>query len=575
MTPEMIEVFRVPGENLGELKSRMARLQKRAAKLNVGSVGFEEVGTEEWREGENINSGSTTYYKPGEVMDVRVTVPTGRVRIVHLIRVFGEAPKLAGWEFVAVVQHLRNDSGEAIGNILRIVPGCEKKVPEKYRNAETWCDHCKTSRRRIDTFVVMNEAGETKQVGRNCLVDFLGHASPEAYARMAEYLLDASELGRMAEGDGFGGGRGELMADLNEVLVKTSAVIRLHGWVSRKTAMTYGKNSTSNTVSNWIFDRKFDAKKEGLKIEERDREMATECQEWMEVLPVENVSDEYRYSLALLGRANIIPMRNMGLACSAVSAMMRDKDREIARRAKLDMHKGSKFVGEVGARIEFDATLEWTFQFEGNFGVTTLYKFLDAEGNLVVWFASSPFCPGPVSPDRDEPNEEIEVGQRVKIMGTIKKHEERDGIKQTIVTRVKESLTKAEKKARKADYAAKAFEYYAKLGYCTRCYGGTLTEYGAPTSEGCFACEATGYQNFALAEPGQYDWFREQNAKLGAYLPLPQAYPLTLQFYVDAHKVLKKDEEATRKANEQLKQALNGFPDVNTSRDHYLCMGYE
>ena len=224
-----------------------------------------------------------------------------------------------------------------------------------------------------------------------------------------------------------------------------------------------------------------------------------------------------------------IEQADMGLACSAIAALARDKDYEIKRRAKLDMHKGSKFVAEVGARIEFDVTLEWTFTFEGNFGPVTLYKFIDADGNLLVWFASNSFCPGPVSPDNFEPNEEIAVGQRVKIKGTVKKHEERDGIKQTVLSRVAESLTKAEKKARKEEFQAKTFEYYARMGYCTRCYAGILTHMGAPESAGCFACEGSGHQDY---RSGYED--NRAYAKPGAYYPLPQSYPLVLQFAEDS-----------------------------------------
>jgi hypothetical protein len=407
------------------------------------------------------------------------------------------------------------------------------------------------------------------------LRDFLGHASPEAYARMAEYLLDASDLARMAEGDEFGGGgRGEWRADLNEVLVKTAAVIRTHGWVSRKTAMTYGKSSSSDTVSSWIFDRGFKPEKYDLKITDHDREMATECEEWMEALPTENVSDEYRYSLALLGRANVIPMRNMGLACSAIAAMMSDKDREIKRRAKLDLHKNSKFLAEVGERIDLEVTLEWSFNFEGDYGVTTLYKFTDSEGNVVVWWASKPFCPGPVSPDHNERTEEIEVGQRVKIKGTVKKHEEREGIKQTVLTRVKEALTKEEKKARAEEYATKCFAYYERLGYCTRCYGGCLTAYGAPSNEGCFACEGTGHQNFGVG--GGFAWLPESYSKTGAYMALPQKYPLEVKFYVESEEEAEeKKPAASEPAKDPLKLALGGFPDVNTYYNHYRCNKYE
>ena len=54
---------------------------------------------------------------------------------------------------------------------------------------------------------------------------------------------------------------------------------------------------------------------------------------------------------------------------------------------------------------------------EGDWGYTYLYKIIDTAGNVLIWYASR--C--------------IDAAKKIK--ATIKDHSERDGVKQTIVTR--------------------------------------------------------------------------------------------------------------------------------------------
>ena len=55
-------------------------------------------------------------------------------------------------------------------------------------------------------------------------------------------------------------------------------------------------------------------------------------------------------------------------------------------------------------------------------GVTNVHRMLDNEGNLYVWFATT---------------QALESGADYVIAGTIKAHKEFQGIKETILTRVK------------------------------------------------------------------------------------------------------------------------------------------
>ncbi len=101
---------------------------------------------------------------------------------------------------------------------------------------------------------------------------------------------------------------------------------------------------------------------------------------------------------------------------AAATAIERQKQREVEGRA-------SEYVGEVKARFEFEAEVIGVYGTEGFYGHTDIVKFKDLDGNLFTWFAS------------DYTN--LERGDRMTIKGTVKKHEEYRGIKQTILARCK------------------------------------------------------------------------------------------------------------------------------------------
>ncbi len=83
----------------------------------------------------------------------------------------------------------------------------------------------------------------------------------------------------------------------------------------------------------------------------------------------------------------------------------------------------SEYVGEVKDRIEFEAEVIGVYGTEGYYGHTDIVKFKDARGNYFTWFAS------------DYTN--LACGDRMSIKGTVKKHDQFRGIKQTVLTRCK------------------------------------------------------------------------------------------------------------------------------------------
>lgn len=415
-------IYKVPERNLATLQARIAKLTKRAAKLASEPVVLTVLGYNEI-----VRKSDYALDKVVRIYDVTVS---------------GPAPKLNGWEFIAVLEPITSEDGKTLGNILRNVPDASVTLPESYRTAQSFCDHCKTQRRRNETFVLVNESGEFKQVGRQCLRDFLGHASPEMYANLAQILMDCASMCRDSGDEGFGDGRGVSRYMLEEVLALAASSIRLIGWKSSTAAKEFGGESTSSSVACWIDARpdQRDKFKVKLIVEDGDKALAASVVEWLATLESRTELNDYFYNLSLLSQAATITAKNFGLVCSAIATYNREMEREINRRKRFAEDTNSQYVGEIGQRTKLTATLVYTTSLESQFGVTQLYKFKDENGNVLVWFSSNVYWNTITGRD-------IELGDTVILDAGIKAHEEYKGIKQTTITRAKAYVSPEEKKA--------------------------------------------------------------------------------------------------------------------------------
>jgi hypothetical protein len=92
------------------------------------------------------------------------------------------------------------------------------------------------------------------------------------------------------------------------------------------------------------------------------------------------------------------------------------------REEKLEADRaGSTHVGAVGERREFSVLCERSFSFEGVYGVSHINICRDEAANVIVYKGSHG----------------LEKGWRYVIKATVKAHDEREGVKQTIIARPK------------------------------------------------------------------------------------------------------------------------------------------
>ena len=407
--------------NMERLNKEIAKLNRRADKIGCSHVEVVILGTRlipnphmrARMEIARVESGMAPI-QPAELAELPQIEQTE-------VEITGEGPKIEGWKFVGTLDHY-TIPGKVIVNT---VPG--EAVPAKYFEIAADCDHCNKIRRRIETFVlegIDENEGESKMVGRNCLRDFFGH-DPQAVARwLTRIIVFVGSLEDEDEwGYGGGGGRYEYYFDAIKALSNTVAAIRSFGWVPRSASDEENCPTVSHVL--YMMNPSYGAKEaeakrlfmQRVKFEpETDLKEAEEAIAWLKTKKGDN---EYMHNLKLLEDQDAIPSKMMGYWCSLSAAYQRDQDRlERAKRTK----KLNKYYGELKERIELEVKCVGIQYIDSYYGAVCIHRMLSTEGHTIVWFANA--------------DAKMVKGGHYKVRATVKKHDEYNDWKQTIVNRL-------------------------------------------------------------------------------------------------------------------------------------------
>lgn len=408
------ETYTIPAEHIDAAKDAVEKLNRKAEKLGLETRATLVLGDVRRIDAriENVDECNVRVVPTIEVCDVTLTA--GPIAI-------------AGWTFLAHIDHRSYVANEetkvrAYANV--VTSTRERELTEAEASLMATCppscDHCGHDRFRKATYFVRNESGEEKQVGSTCVADFLGH-DPHALLWMLQRLNALASA--MADADDFFGGRGREEYDLLEVLASSAQAIRRFGWISAKKKMEEGGKSTKDYVIDEISGTpiketdliRIMGKEETVADRENDWKIAKATLEWVRELAPRS---EYEFNLCNLAKLDYIVSRDFGLACSAVAVFLRQQEKKAEAKASK-----SEYLGEVGQRLKgIDAKVVAVRYCEGYMGRgSQLVTFASGENLLKTFYAGST---------------SFETGKNVKLTGTVKKHEEYNGVKSTMLTRV-------------------------------------------------------------------------------------------------------------------------------------------
>jgi len=438
MVDEIQTKFTVNHGELEYIKEKVEKLNRRAAKIGCAPI-------------------TLTILKEYQQ---EVPQDNGQVALQDVadIELVGEAPKINGWEFAATLEPVDTETDDE-KNIINRMPGFSGDIPVEYRSASMLrCDHCHTERRRNETFVIRHiESGEYKVVGRQCIKDFMGyHASPMGLVRMAkdwDNLL--SEIH-----SGLGGGHYTFTANLKEFLFRAAYFVKKHGYVRSGEFDEYGMTKTPTKYATWetiwipgkykqedpyygffyhcdgTTPGNFGMTKATTKQKTMTEEDYKEVKEYMEgaikyicevVGGNEDDLNDYLYNLRTIMQMHRIELKHAGYAASIYAVYEKHLGKERERK----MREKSEWQGEVGKKITMpDVKLVNARGFDSQYGWSEILTFSDKQGNYYKWFTNT----------RAKLN--LNVGDVVAMVATVKKHELYKDAKSTVVTHAK--VTKIE-----------------------------------------------------------------------------------------------------------------------------------
>lgn len=407
----------------GHVEAALVNLAKRAKRKGLPVLAWT------WGEPyERIENAPMTAEQMEVMAATHAPTPTRKVARIPLT-IPMEIPKFNGWTLLAVLEHL---DGE---NIIRAVPG--QVCPTEYRTRGPACDHCKHKRRRNDTILVRHDDGRTLQVGSTCLGDFLGTDTAGNLAARAEFLASIEEMSE-EWGSDCGAAPSHLL--LSHFLAFVAYSVRTEGWLSKTAAKERGSDTSTcgrACAHHWdVTARKGEMK--NIFPTDEDEALGEAAAAWAEAISddeVNRASGDYLHNVRAVARNASVGNRQLGIAASIIVAYQNHLGRELKRRARAERPQLDAHVGTVGKREVFAVELDFVTSYETDYGCTTVLKFRTPEGATLVWKASNTDLT------------RSDVGKRYLLKGTVKKHDDYKGEKQTLVTRCVEVEALEETKA--------------------------------------------------------------------------------------------------------------------------------
>ena len=395
----MKQTYTIPEARREDIEKLVAKYQKKAAKYNVAL-------TAEYGE---PYAQKVPVRKADPATGLIATVDTVLVEVFDLT-IDGDEIRKDGYTVVAKIEHLEG------GNV---VNGFGADVKPAWRTASCNCEHCGTLRDRRLTFIVRHEDGNEKQVGRSCLKDYCG-IDPHAigYRNELEEILISDDI---ASYD-FERRPVQEAYSTVEILALAISTIKRQGYVK-----SGEPNSNKGVIAEAC---------KGYRPTEAELDAAKKLAQAIAEIDEDDAFTANLNNVQSLIKSEYCKRSHFGYIAYAPVAyekyleeMKRRAEREAARNAE---RSASEYVGQVGKRIDLDiADMKLVTSWETQWGMTWLYKFTDTDGNVLVWFASKPL-------ERVNENGVYEdVTEVSHIRATVKEHNERDGVKQTIITRCK------------------------------------------------------------------------------------------------------------------------------------------
>lgn len=315
--------------------------------------------------------------------------------------------KVGDYELVAELEHT------GVGNIIRQI-NYDIQVPTTYRDVPCRCEHCNTTRRRNNTFLLVDKNNNFKQVGKNCLNEYTGIDTLSILNKVSSisFLL-----------------RQDLEQDEE-----------FKEWLKSNSAPKYEPlDYMANIMYQIILDKGYSKESNNpfAEIEQykyRD-ELEPKVEEILNVVNTDWYSDDndYCHNVKVVLSLGYVEYRHWRILLSYINSAVRYLQKQEQKKLELE-GLNNDYLGQVGDKVEFEIqTMRLLYTRQTNYsyrGETSyVYRIVTTNNQVVIWKTST-------SVDCDN-RMLIDASTFTGLKGTIKELNEYKGEKQTIITRGK------------------------------------------------------------------------------------------------------------------------------------------
>jgi len=295
--------------------------------------------------------------------------------------------KVGDYEIIAELEHHKE------GNIIRAINPLYE-IPTDYRTCKPYCEHCQKIRSRANTFLLLDKNNNFKQVGKNCLNDFVGYDADKVIS-LSTSIFNYFQRENYEDDDEFiRDVQNQRWFDTKVVANKIYQLILNEG---------YDTNGYKDPLRN-LEDYKFNP------------ELNSKIDEILNVVNTNWYKDtNYHNNVKIILSLECIEYKHFRILASFINS---------ALNYLQELKVNNNWLGNVKDKIEFTIKdfkglfNNGKFSYYSNDNIT--YKIKTTTDQIIIWSTEK----------------ELEVGKTYK--GVIKELKEYKDVKQTVVTRCKE-----------------------------------------------------------------------------------------------------------------------------------------
>lgn len=397
MTDFTTDTVEIPEENMDKLTKKVTQINKKAVKnglvpmvLTVGDVI------------ETVTPIKNAFPGMPETTYIVKTFP---------VTISGEWPAINGWKCIAKIDHRDG---------VNIVAVYDEIDVSKWRDRLPTCDHCGHNKIKVQSYLIQNEdSGEILQIGKSCIKDYI-QGDPKYMLQMLDWVKTIED--RLEDEFSEIGGTGFAYFSVETVAQIAAFSIRKNGFVS---AGNFDPDSSSYPTASDVNDFFFGTRDDDWKSywKQDDSDLAT-AKGMIEYFNGQAGNNNFVITIKQLIDLGDVRSKFFSYIAGAVSGYLKNLDREAVKKVDAEIVRINGHVGEIKKRQDFTVVLETIITTNGYYGTTFIHKFRTTDGNSVTWFANGTKL-------------DNEIGSTFTIKATVKKFDEYNGWKQTVVTRVK------------------------------------------------------------------------------------------------------------------------------------------